>query len=476
MSSHSVGLTRKKNCATIEPLAIEKTHRIITNATHKRKGEKDYGKKITVNILGTCLSRDTFSVHAEDNKFEVLQYVNEFDPFYFVEQGIEIKDKEAYDNFPAPKSISNFRRRCMYLDVTKTVMDYIKQADSDILMIDTALCRLPWSRMMGHTHITLSRDRRAFFKALREAGIVKEKITRLVENPCDELEDKLRGFVEEILKVYAPEQVIVMDNRCNYAHSNGEKLTPFGNLALMAEKDKRMGICFEALKKLIPGCHAIPMLDAAMSDTNHWLGISSLHYSKEYYDYTYECVNIIMEGLPREEEERRIQEAKAKYELIYYRKYYNMLGRTLCQSKLDFEAVVASNRRKKESLLMQTKLMSDLLLRAKNKPQPDETIRSAVIYGWTPLGELVLRVMKENGIKPVAVIENTRGGIIGKHIIEGGVPALKRGSKIPPTDCVVIADSMSVERILKKAHSTSGKKIFTAEEFIGHFKDLSQPD
>ena len=37
------------------------------------------------------------------------------------------------------------------------------------------------------------------------------------------------------------------------------------------------------------------------------------------------------------------------------------------------------------------------------------------------------------GPHPTIITGDHRIDIIGKHIIEGGVPALKRGSKIPPT-------------------------------------------
>lgn len=208
-----------------------------------KQGRIIMDKKITVNILGTCLSRDTFSMHEDDGKYEVLQYVAEFDPFYFTDKGIEI-DKEAYDKFPAKKPITNFKKRCLFLDATKTVMDYIKEKDSDFLMIDAALFRVP-SQKIGKTYITLSKGRKMFCDELKKNGIIKKSISKLVYTPYEEYGEKIKGFTGEVLKVYKPEQIIIMDTRCNYTYYDGNKLQPFAILESIDEKDKRMQICLK---------------------------------------------------------------------------------------------------------------------------------------------------------------------------------------------------------------------------------------
>ena len=150
-----------------------------------------------------------------------------------------------------------------------------------------------------------------------------------------------------------------------------------------------------------------------------------------------------------------------------------MLGRTLVERNLEYEATVTAERRKKDQLALQAKLMSSIILSTKNKPEPTVDIRSASLYGWSQLGELLLCIMKDNNVKPVAVIENLGSKVIAKKIIKGGVPVLKRDSEIPVTDCIVIADLMNAESTIQKLRSITDTPVYSAEEFIGFFKDLS---
>ena len=127
------------------------------------------GEVTNINILGTCISRDTFSVKPEIEKYKVLRYVNEFDPFYFNTQGMQI-DKEKFDAYDVAPLISNFRKRCMYLDAVKKIMDFIKEADSDFLVIDSAICRLQTMRL-GDACVAVSNYKEGFFNSLKDEGI-----------------------------------------------------------------------------------------------------------------------------------------------------------------------------------------------------------------------------------------------------------------------------------------------------------------
>ena len=60
----------------------------------------------------------------------------------------------------------------------------------------------------------------------------------------------------------------------------------------------------------------------------------------------------------------------------------------------------------------------------------------------------------------------------GSRYIEGGAPILKRGSKIPKADCVVVADLKNADILVPKLKQMTNKPVYTAEEFAGFFKKL----
>ena len=427
--------------------------------------------KATVNILGTCISRDTFSMHPDDGGYKVQKYVNECDPFYFVCKGMDI-DKEKYDAFDVSKfKFSNFRKRCMYLDATKTVMDYIKEADSDFLVIDTALFRIS-SMRWGDTTVCVSNNRAPFFEALRKAGIIKEKLEEKLKVPEEDFDEMLEDFAQEVLKVYKPEQIILIEVRGVFVNTDGEKTEAFGNLDNIYSKNIRVNAAFEVMKKKLAGCHIIPALDALLADKNHWLGRAPMHYTKELYDYQYECINVINEKLPREEEEKRIEELRRRYTNIYYEKYYNKISEGYALDIAERNRELMDEAKKQERLEKQADLLLKAALHARSgkAEKVDTGIKTAVVYGWTKVSEFILKLLAENEIKPVAVMETTNRKTVGEEYISGGVPVLRRGTAIPKADCVIVADMISTDRIIEKLKKMPGIKYYTAEEFAGMVK------
>ncbi len=427
-------------------------------------------KVTTINILGTCISRDTFSTHADDGSYLVQQYVNEFDPFYFGGKGMEV-DKERYFDYDTTGLIPPFRKRCMYLDATKTIMDYIKEKDSDFLLIDAAICRMPTLRV-GDTFISVSRNRADFFRMLKEEGIIHDDVAEELRVPCEEFEERLRSFSSEVLKVYPPEKIVLIELQGSYVHYNGKVLTPFGGLDNLTEKNKRMKLGFELLKEQLAGCHIVPMLDAVVADTNHWLKTAFIHYTREYYDYAYECMNVIAKKLPRDEEELEIRRLHRDYTQLYYKKFFNMLALDFAQSTVEKENALNIERKRKEHLNLQAKLLGSIADKAVYREDTDISISSAIIYGWSRVSEYLLKLLANKGIKPVAVVENLEQTTIGAEYFEGGVPLLNRASKLPPADCVVVSDMINADKIVPRLKATKKWRIFTAEEFARLFIDF----
>ena len=420
--------------------------------------------KATINILGTCISRDTFSTRPDDGGYKVLKYVHEFDPFHFLCKGMEI-DKQKYDELKAPYKITNFRKRCMYLDATKKVMDYIKEAEADFLMVDPALCRIT-SMRWGDTVVCVSNNRQKFFEVLHKKGIIKENFEELIYIPNEDFDERLEDFVQEVLKVYPPEKIILPQVRGFFVNTDGENISTFENIDDINKKNIRINAAFEVLKKKMAGCHIIPALDAAVADKNHWLGPAAFHYTKEVYDYQYECVNVINEKLPRDEEERRINELQKKYTEYYYKTYFNDISYAFAKSSRENNHKLLQEERKKEHSDMQADFILNVALNAKSASAPtDIEIKTAIVYGWTRVSKLMLKLLADVGIQPVAVAENTDLKVLGEKLVSGGVPVCKRGTDLPEADCVIVADLISSDRIVPKLKEALKIPVYTAEEF-----------
>ena len=84
-------------------------------------------KKITFNILGSCVIRDIFRLN-NDEEFIINRYVNEYCPLYLHENGIDINKDEFNNvilNYEGNKS--NFRLMCKYIDLNHSSLEYIKE-------------------------------------------------------------------------------------------------------------------------------------------------------------------------------------------------------------------------------------------------------------------------------------------------------------------------------------------------------------
>ena len=196
------------------------------------------------------------------------------------------------------------------------------------------------------------------------------------------------------------------------------------------------------------------------------------HYTREYYDYAYECMNVIAKKLPRDEEELEIRRLHRDYTQLYYKKFFNMLALDFAQSTVEKENALNIERKRKEHLNLQAKLLGSIADKAVYREDTDISISSAIIYGWSRVSEYLLKLLANKGIKPVAVVENLRQTTIGAEYFEGGVPLLNRASKLPPADCVVVSDMINADKIVPRLKATKKWRIFTAEEFARLFIDF----
>ena len=123
-------------------------------------GDQQY--KAVINILGSCISRDIFSYQSNDGGYRISKYSNCYDIFNITGKPVEI-DKELYYQADFKEMMCNFEKRCLYLDLTKNTLNYIREEKSDYLILDPAMCRFS-SYKINDAYIAFNpkREKRAF--------------------------------------------------------------------------------------------------------------------------------------------------------------------------------------------------------------------------------------------------------------------------------------------------------------------------
>ena len=98
------------------------------------------------------------------------------------------------------------------------------------------------------------------------------------------------------------------------------------------------------------GCHIIEFPDHVLADQGHQWGLGELHYMDFYYEYGAACIEVIMRGLPDDEEKARLsvlkEKCSEKFELVRNRVNISVLRNKLkgTQNALRyFEALAYDN-------------------------------------------------------------------------------------------------------------------------------------
>ena len=290
----------------------------------------EVAEKKTINILGSCVSRDTFGMFEDDGGFDIQRCVTNSSIFSLCSPKL-YKDLSLTEN-DFPNSRHNFQKRCAALDISKKVFEYIKEIESDFLIID--LGNLISRKIIkvrkkdcideyDFTYITLT-------KALEENLELLDNIGIEVLETFLAFEDELSmvGFMyqyaEMIKENFDEDKVIIIEITTTerYVSDDGEiKLFRYG-LDKMDAKKHCLALCYEILKNALPNAHVIklPCVEI-MANYNHKWGINLLHYVTEFYEYLLKCVRVIAYNSNREYEEILLEDVRTMFEQLINERY-----------------------------------------------------------------------------------------------------------------------------------------------------------
>ncbi len=295
---------------------------------------------VSFNILGVCTTRDIFAVTKGDKKFEIKKYTLGFSPLFALEDGLKI-DKEAFNSVET--SLTPFRRRAAYLEFTHTVFDFLAEAKSDYLVIDLAVLKNSYLLTEdGHYFVAGKYNRSLYKKLVEELNVpaIKQESVPCDFLPKDEVKKKLKDYATKLLTIYKPEQIILCDHQHSRLCVKGKKIGQFKHFEnKWGRRCEFISFCFDIMKNELKGCHVINYLPNAVANLNHRFGVSPLHFAKHYYSYCFECIEIILEKLPAEEEQQKLKKILNKWNKYCAVKYFPMLKKLVLFQQENIEKV-----------------------------------------------------------------------------------------------------------------------------------------
>ena len=270
-----------------------------------------------VNICGSCILRDTFYYQGvygkeKDGGYRINRYVNFFSPLALEQPPIPIYDRAAYEAFDLkPFGLTNFFRRCRRLDCERSFMEYLNDP-ADFLLVDTVMFRFqPYQMQVNGQKLICHGEHRPALEAMAKQGILPQldaEVFSFESLSEEELRHRLQVYANQLKTLCPEERIILVETRHVFLqidHANHVKSFSSTSQKIYRDGNRRMQKVFGILQELLPQAHLIPFPKQVLAETEHRLGVSGLHYTREYYEYCFQAVETIRKGLPRETEQQQ---------------------------------------------------------------------------------------------------------------------------------------------------------------------------
>ena len=243
----------------------------------------------TMNIFGSCVSRDVLEAQQEKRIFlqnyiareSIVSALSE--PVLLEEDKLNLK--------------STFQKNMVIHDFQKDVFEVFEKNRTDVILIDFIDERFPLAKL-GHSYVTYSNE-------LMTSGYISNpklvnmcRKTYLVDWVCCKKSDKWKvgrtsmnkfigEFCQKLLNIYCPDQIILHEIYLSDYYVNGEnqlRLFPDNYLKNNKKINEKYEYIYHKFKEYIPQAHVINYSGDYVADENHKWGLSPMHFQKEYYE------------------------------------------------------------------------------------------------------------------------------------------------------------------------------------------------
>ncbi len=251
----------------------------------------------TFNIYGCCICRDLFNV--DSNVHEVKHFLQATSPISNFIFPSPPKRLMTFDDLESV-SMRRFRKTCVIKDYNKELVTYFKQkADYFIIdlinMVDMNLIKETYEDGSSH-YFTKSSwflyvnkyglddffensqlDEISSFDLIRKIGI-------------DSVLDKQISWLKSL--GYEENQIILIENKKGLCYTDGKIIAPFGH-GIREQMNSIVDEIHRRFEERYPNCHIIRRPWGSYCDERNPWTLSDLHYTQDYYDYLYQCVDAI---------------------------------------------------------------------------------------------------------------------------------------------------------------------------------------
>ncbi len=304
--------------------------------------------KIThISILGSCVSRDAFSIPQgtkeygeNENKYVVDRFIQSINPLSAISPLLGDEISTSLLDESVTSSACNFYKRCYKLDVTKSWTDYLSEVKSDYLVIDFSTVRLD-CRKIGNGYLTyedLGTTVATGIPADMPKDVTKQFLTGervgLSDLTKDELKNIYYEYLDRITKIYPQKRIIVIDARHTqtFIDSEGEFISStYHSFDKRYIRDNELiDFAYICAKERIPQAHFIDSLPVSVGNIKHKWGKGGLHFVDEVYIYLYRAIDkIIHSKMTKNAEKLFLLELREKYSKEIFQNYYTTVTKCI---------------------------------------------------------------------------------------------------------------------------------------------------
>lgn len=232
----------------------------------------------TVNIFGSCVSRDLLEFGKETN-FSLKSYSARSSVVSVVSEAVAVEEDKL-------NLASNFQKKQVFRDLSKGFWQELAEHPSDYLIIDFIDERFSLGKYENSYFTESNEFVKSQFLEKQYAIVNREKIGEdyYVEGVL--LTVYLENFLNRILQNYTESQVIL--HRAKHVDkyiSKKGRIKSFSKAYLQYNQrmNEMLDYMYDYVEKRLPGCISLDFHAKYYADENHKWGLSTMHYEQDYY-------------------------------------------------------------------------------------------------------------------------------------------------------------------------------------------------
>ena len=283
--------------------------------------------KKNINILGSCVSRDTFGMFENDGGFNIEKCVTNSGIFSLCSPKLSDEIICTEDDFPNSR---HYYQRCAQLDINKTVLDYIQSFDSDYIIID--LVNIVSKQVM---QVKMKNAPDDDFTYITRTQAIMENPDFLLKAPFDVIktfyafadEFAMMAFVYQYAELlqnsFDQSKLIILEAKPmeRYIDTDGT-VKLFSAYNSIAKQTRYISEAYDVIENALPKAHVIKFPNVEiLCNANHKWGLHLFHYINEFYGYVIDCIRAIACSADRQSEKIMLKSIKKLYEQLIRERY-----------------------------------------------------------------------------------------------------------------------------------------------------------